>query len=284
MTRVAARAHAKLTLSLRITGVRAGGYHELDALVVATTEPHDSLAVERAEITTVVVGGRHAADVPDGRASTARRAADALGVTASIRLDKGIPAQGGLGGGSADAAATLLALRELHSLDVDDAALARLGVRIGADVPVCMARGPQRMRGIGDVLEPASVPDLWFVIATPPYGASTPDVYRAWDELGGPHADAHATGLDGLAPLANDLEPAAWHVEPRLERYRAELEEVAEAPVVLAGSGSSYVALYDREPRARAAARRVDETMGVHTKVAVCATVAPAGVVLSASD
>lgn len=279
--RIAARAHAKLTLSLRITGVRADGRHELDALVVATTEPHDALAVERADITTIAVGGRYAADVPDGRASTIRRAADGLGVRAAFQLDKGIPAQGGLGGGSADAAAALLALRALHSIDIDDATLARLGARIGADVPVCLARGPQRMRGVGDVLEPATVPELWFVIATPPYGASTPDVYREWDDLGGPRGDSIDSGITGLGVVANDLEPAAWHVEPRLERYRAELEAVAAAPVVLAGSGSSYVALYDREAPARAAARRVDETMGVHSTLAACATVAPAGVVLS---
>lgn len=279
--RIAARAHAKLTLSLRITGVRDDGYHELDALVVATTEPHDSLVLDRAEVTTIAVGGRHAADVPDGKTSTVRRAADALGVAAAIQLDKGIPAQGGLGGGSADAAATLLALRELYAIDLDDVAIAELGARIGADVPVCLATGPQRMRGAGEVLEPASVPGLWCVIATPPYGASTPAVYRAWDELGGPYAEELDAGIPGLAPLANDLEPAAWHVEPRLERYRDELQQVADAPVVLAGSGSSYAALYAAEAQAVAAARRIDETMGVHSQVAATATIAERGVVIS---
>ncbi|HYL53085.1 MAG TPA: 4-(cytidine 5'-diphospho)-2-C-methyl-D-erythritol kinase, partial [Acidimicrobiia bacterium] len=103
-------AFAKLTLSLRVTGVRADGYHELDAIMVSVSEPHDTLEIEDAPQRSLEVVGPFGAGVPADTRNLAWRAAEACGASVAIRLHKGIPPGAGLGGGSADAAAVLVAL------------------------------------------------------------------------------------------------------------------------------------------------------------------------------
>jgi len=162
-------AFAKLTLSLHVTGTRPDGYHELDATMVSITEPHDSLLLRPAARTSLTVTGPFADRVPAGASNLAWRAADACGVPLEIALHKGIPAGAGLGGGSADAAAVLVAL------DADPA----VAPALGADVPFCCRGGFARVSGIGDRLEPAATPPLVIVVATPGFGCSTAAVYRA---------------------------------------------------------------------------------------------------------
>ena len=166
-----------------------------------------------------VVGG--AAPVPTDDTNLVRRALRAVGATAQVRLTKRIPAGGGLGGGSADAAAVL---RWAGVTDHEAAAA------LGSDVPFCLVGGRARVTGVGEVVaarcrsRPAPSPS-----SPRPFGVSTPAVYRAWDELGGPRP----TG-------PNDLEPAALAVEPRLAAWRDRLGEATGATPVLAGSGSTW--------------------------------------------
>jgi 4-diphosphocytidyl-2-C-methyl-D-erythritol kinase len=225
------RAHAKLTLSLRVLGARPDGYHDLDALVVSLTEPHDVVEVDAARAASVHVGGRFAAGVPADASNLAARAARLAGRPAAIGLDKGIPPQAGLGGGSADAAAVLVAL-------VGAARAEGLGAQLGADVPFCVRGGAARVRGRGEQVVPVALAPLHVVVAVPRFGCATADVYRAWDALGGPAG--RAVDVDGLPPLVNDLEPAAEHVEPRLSGFRRAVEDAAGAPAILAGSGAAY--------------------------------------------
>jgi 4-diphosphocytidyl-2-C-methyl-D-erythritol kinase len=228
-------APAKLTLSLRVTGVRADGYHEIDAVMVSVSHPHDVVTLTPADAISLTVHGQYAAGVPADDRNLAWRAAAACGATVAIDMQKNIPAGAGLGGGSADAAAVLVAL----------GADAAVGATIGADVPFCMRGGAARVRGIGEVLEPIEVPAQWIVIATPPFACETAAVYRAWDELGGPHAEP------------NDLEPAALHVEPRLATFKTAITHAAGVEPFLAGSGSSYAWRFDTEADAEAARARV---------------------------
>ena len=158
--------------------------------------------------------------VPADDDNLVRQALRLVGRTAHVRLTKTIPAGAGLGGGSADAAAVL------RWAGVHDVALA---ARLGADVPFCLRGGRARVTGIGEVLEPLPVVDRTFTLVTPPFGCSTPAVYRAWDDLGGP------TGAG-----ANDLEPAALLVEPRLAEWRDQLGAATGEVPVLAGSGSTW--------------------------------------------
>jgi 4-diphosphocytidyl-2-C-methyl-D-erythritol kinase len=239
-------APAKLTLSLRVTGVRADGYHLLDAEMVSL-DLADELTFSEGSGFQVVdarpgvrgpsalappggAGGRLKPGVPAapglppgvpaGDDNLVRRALRAVGRDAHVRLVKRIPAGGGLGGGSADAAAVL------RWAGNDDLALA---ARLGADVPFCLRGGRARVTGVGDRLNPLPFVERTFTLVTPPFGCSTVAVYRAWDALGGPTAAG-----------PNDLEPAALSVEPGLTRWRDRLADATGQAPVLAGSGSCW--------------------------------------------
>jgi 4-diphosphocytidyl-2-C-methyl-D-erythritol kinase len=239
-------APAKLTLSLRVTGARADGYHLLDAEMVSI-DLADELTFSAGRGLEVVdatpgadaspvpppVGGAGSGltpgvpagpglppGVPAGEDNLVLRALRAVGRDARVRLVKRIPAGGGLGGGSADAAAVL------RWAGIRDVALA---ATLGADVPFCLRGGRARVSGIGDELDPMPFVERTFTLVTPPFGCSTAAVYRAWDELGGPTAAG-----------PNDLEPAALSVEPGLARWRERLAETTGQVPVLAGAGSTW--------------------------------------------
>ena len=222
MTTVEAR--AKLTLTLRVTGVRDDGFHLIDAEMVEL-ELADVLQLQEPAGTgngKLVVDGPFAAGIGDGPDNLVRRALALAGRRADVRLTKRIPHGGGLGGGSADAAAVL---RWAGFGDLDAAA------RIGADVPFCMIGGRARVSGIGEVVEPLPFVPRDVTLVVPPFGASTPAVYRAWDDL----------VADGRRPSgANELEEAAIAVEPRLSDWRVRIESACGARPVLAGSGSTW--------------------------------------------
>ena len=206
------RALAKLTLSLRVTGVRGDGYHLVDA-EMTTLDLADTLTFADGDGVEVV-----GADLPaDDLVAKALRA---VGRRAAVVLEKRIPVGAGLGGGSADAAAVL---RWAGCTDVGVAAA------LGADVPFCVVGGRARVTGVGEVVEPLPFVDAVYTLLTPPLAVSTPAVYRAWDLLGGPAADG-----------PNDLEPAALRVEPRLAAWRDGLGEATGQVPVLAGSGGTW--------------------------------------------
>ena len=212
-------APAKLTLSLRVTGVRHDGYHLLDAEMV-TLEYGDRLEFEPGD--GLEVTGPRAWGVPVSDANLVRRALAAVGRTAHVRLEKHVPAGAGLGGGSADAAAVL---RWAGSTDLE------LAARLGADVPFCVVGGRARVTGIGDVVEPLPFEPRTFTLLLPPFGTVTRGVYRVWDHLGGPTA---------TEPGGNDLETAVLAMAPELARWREELGEASGQTPRLAGSGSAW--------------------------------------------
>ncbi|MCU1454057.1 MAG: ispE [Acidimicrobiales bacterium] len=211
------RAPAKLTLSLRITGVRADGLHLIDAEMV-TIDLADELAFGPGDGLEVVGGA--GLPVPADDDNLVRRALRAVGRHAQVRLRKQIPAGAGLGGGSADAAA-VLRWAGVHDLEI--------AAQLGADVPFCLLGGRARVTGIGEELDPLPPVDRTFTLLTPPVGCSTAAVYRAWDALGGPAAAG-----------TNDLEAAALAVEPRLADWRDVLGAASGQTPTLAGSGSTW--------------------------------------------
>lgn len=213
-------AHAKLTTSLRVIARRPDGFHLIDAEMV-TLELADELHFSEGEGLDVVDEVGAALAVPTDDSNLVRRALAAVGRKAHVRLVKRIPAGGGLGGGSADAAAVLR-----WAGRGDDLALA---ASLGADVPFCLRGGRARVTGVGEIVEPLPLEDRTFTVLTPPFGVSTPAVYGMWDEMGGPSGDG-----------ANDLEPAALAVEPRLREWRDAFEAEAGCRPVLAGSGSTW--------------------------------------------
>jgi 4-diphosphocytidyl-2-C-methyl-D-erythritol kinase len=241
------RAPAKLTRALRVVGVRDDGYHLLET-EMATIDLADELEIEDGadgfevvdEVAWVVGRGRtstgprprrDAADlapgaVPPGPENLVLRALATVGRRARVRLSKHVPAGAGLGGGSADAAAVL---RWAGALDPAVAA------GLGADVPFCVVGGRALVGGIGELVEPLGFEAFTAVLVTPGLSVPTPEVYRAWDELGGP-----------LGEHGNDLEPAAVVVEPRLARWRDLVSAVAGERPRLAGSGGTW--FLERDP------------------------------------
>ena len=218
MTVTLLSAPAKLTLSLSVVGVRHDGYHLVDAEMVAV-DLTDEVEVSDGEGLEVVVpdGGLEVSE--DGENLVAR-ALRLVGRTAHVVVRKSVPAGAGLGGGSADAAAIL------RWAGWDDVAGS---VVLGADVPFCLVGGRARVTGIGEVVEPLPFEERAFTLLTPPVGCPTPDVYRRWDEMGGP-----------LGEHGNDLEPAAVALVPALLRWRDELGDAAGCRPKLAGSGSPW--------------------------------------------
>lgn len=210
-------AAAKLTRTLRITGTRSDGYHLIDAEMV-TLDWGDTVTITP-DTDGMTVTGPFASGVPVDGTNLAARALALTGRRAAIHIHKQIPHGAGLGGGSADAAAVL------RWAGVGDA---RVATGLGADVPFCLSGGRARVQGIGEVISPLDDIDLQVTLVVPPLVVSTPAVYRAWDELGGPQGDT------------NDLEPAALQVEPLLARWRDRVTEVAGTRPKLAGSGSTW--------------------------------------------
>ncbi len=292
------RAHAKLTLSLRVLGRRPDGYHELEAFAVSLERPADLVEVTVRDASAGEEGrcdlelAGETGDVPRGEDNLAVRAALTLlevvpsPVAATLRLTKAIPAGAGLGGGSADAAAALRGLGALlrGGPDLAHADLRWTAEQLGSDVPFCLTGGAAWMRGRGEVLEPVEAGRSvevgssvevgwgpWVVVAVPPLHVSTPAVYAAWDELGGPVSTRTVSLPDGfglpVTELVNDLEPAALAVEPALEAFRDDLTGAAERPVSLAGSGAAWFVPVGDEGAARDLAATVGSSLGPAVRV-----------------
>jgi 4-diphosphocytidyl-2-C-methyl-D-erythritol kinase len=220
---VIVEAPAKLTLSLRITGTRPDGYHLIDAEMV-TLDLADSLVITEG-LDGITCDGPFSDGLPLDGSNLVSKALGLVGRRAAVHVHKAIPHGGGLGGGSADAAAIL---RWAGFSDLDAAA------RIGADVPFCLVGGRARVRGIGEIIDPLPHEDIVLTLVIPPLTVSTPAAYRAWDDLGGPQSDG-----------PNDLELAAIAVEPALGVWRDRIRAAAGTAPVLAGSGATWFLVGD---------------------------------------
>jgi 4-diphosphocytidyl-2-C-methyl-D-erythritol kinase len=261
------RAHAKINLFLRVLRRREDGYHEIESLVTPISLA-DLVTVRPATELRVEVGGAPAfpSEAPAGGLNLALVAALALAEAcpdaggALVEIDKRIPVASGLGGGSADAAATLRALNELWGCGVDSATLVEMGELIGSDVPAMLSSGPVLMTGRGERLVLAASATFHWVLVRLGFGVRSPDAYRWWDEDGAPTgpdpepllAAASAGDPSSLGPLLfNDLERpvVARHAEIGEAKHR--LLEAGALGAVMSGSGSSVLGLARDEGHAR---------------------------------
>jgi len=259
-------APAKVNLTLRVLRRRADGYHDLES-VVAAVGLSDTLTFRPASGLSMSSEGL---EVPAGEANLVLKAARALreacgvGAGAEVRLQKRIPLSRGLGGGSSDAAAALAALNVLWACGLGREDLARLGARVGSDVPLFLGSPVGVMRGRGERIEPLSArPRWWVALAWPAYGLPTAEVYAAYDRLED-HRDApRAAATDIVAHLAgparaagpfvlNDLEPAARAVRHNGADLGRVFREAGAAACGMTGSGSAWFALADSEADAQA--------------------------------
>ena len=263
------QAPAKVNLDLRVTGRRPDGYHELDS-IVAFTAWADRLTFARDRELTLELSGPFAPALA-GQSDNlvlraARRLADHAGCPPQVRitLDKRIPVAAGLGGGSADAAATLRGLCRLWQLELTLADLLPLAVELGADVPVCLRSRPARMRGIGERLEPIELPALDLVLANPNRAVATAQVFGGLGTLApacapdGPIPTARADLLAWLRTRGNDLEaPARRLVPPIAEVIEALRAQPGCRLARMSGSGATCFGVFDDAPTAARAARNM---------------------------
>jgi 4-diphosphocytidyl-2-C-methyl-D-erythritol kinase len=264
---IAVAAPAKINLYLHVTGRREDGYHELDSLV-AFADIHDTIEVRPSAALSLKVEGPFRVALGDPTENivldAARALAEAAGVepTARITLVKRLPVAAGIGGGSADAAATLRALSQLWSVSLPEDELAALALKLGADVPVCLQSRPAFVGGIGEDLTPAPLlPPVPIVLANPLRALSTPKVFGAregafseparFDQI--PMDAAALAGL--LAERANDLTEAAVKLLPEVATVLMALEAVPGTLLArMSGSGATCFAFFEDETAAARAA------------------------------
>ncbi|HLT57805.1 MAG: 4-(cytidine 5'-diphospho)-2-C-methyl-D-erythritol kinase [Limnochordales bacterium] len=298
-------APAKLNLTLAVNGRRPDGYHLIES-VMQTIDLTDCV-----ELVPTAGGTAVRCEGPDGvptdETNLAARAVEALRRAAppdrgqlgglEIRIRKRIPVAAGLGGGSANAAAALIGANALWQLGLDQAALARVGVQLGADIPFCLHGGTAVARGIGEVLAPVpAAPPLAGVVVNPGFPVSTAEVYRQFDQLyagalgaevragiangaaggatGSPAAPRFLPGAAGRAAamvqalqrrdvaavarlLHNDLEPAAARLYPEIARLREQVLRAGALGAVMCGSGPTVFGLAADADHARELARRL---------------------------
>jgi 4-diphosphocytidyl-2-C-methyl-D-erythritol kinase len=254
-------AAAKVNLSLRVKALDGSGMHPLLSLV-QSFDRCDRLTASLAGEDELDIGD---VDLPAERDNLIWRAIDRLRVETgdqrsfSFSLTKQIPISAGLAGGSADAAAALMAASAL--LGISRATIIEVAAGVGADVPFCVQGGFSWMEGHGELLTPIrqAPADYALAVVVPPFPLNTAAVYRRWDDLSGPAGGAvdakHLPpSLRVFGPFVNDLYPAALDLRPELGEWQAELAGRWERPVMLSGSGPSLFAYFaDRSEATEAA-------------------------------
>lgn len=252
-------AHAKINWTLDAVGKRADGYHELDMLMQSVSLG-DTLTMQSAPELSLTLA--HGARVPEDANNLVLRAARALqqatGVSdgAAITLKKRIPVAAGMGGGSADAAATLRGLVRLWNVSISEEALARIALQIGADVPFCLHGGLARAQGVGERLTPCKLGrQLWLIAIQPCRGLSTKEVFGAfrWDQV---PPQEHPKTEDALGALergdvralckslGNVLEGVACAQRPEIAQAIDDLRASGALGAQMTGSGSAVFGVF----------------------------------------
>lgn len=258
MTALGAPAYAKVNVFLRVLGRRADGYHDIETLLLPISFA-DQVTVEPADELTLSLGGPAASGIPTDETNLALRAARVLAAEvgggsspgAHIAIEKRIPTAAGLGGGSADAATTLLLLDSLWGTGLGREGLVRLAAQIGSDVPALILGEPAYCRGRGEVVEPVLLQTTTWVVKPFAFGVSSADAYAWWDAAAATGPDPGAliaaaeAGNDELlgSALYNDLQgPVAAH-HGEISETIAAFTEAGARGAVMSGSGPTVIAL-----------------------------------------
>ncbi len=268
---ISARAYAKVNLALAVYPAAADGYHPLRG-IFQSISLSDTVTITPASSDGIIISNDEA---PADESNTAWQALDAvrraarLPLPSELSIDKRIPAGAGLGGGSADAGAVIGLLAPACGLE-EDIAL-EIAASIGSDVPFALSGGTALVTGRGDTIVPMEpLGGFALAIVVPPFGLSTPEVFREWDRLGNPVGeavpdDALPPSLRRREPIRNDLYPAAVSLDPRLADWRDELASIWGSVVCMTGSGSALFGFFGDLDEATDAAAAV----GLPTRASV---------------
>lgn len=260
-------APAKLNLRLLVGPLGADGYHPVRTLMVALDGLADTVELRPAERRSVRCPGVAERDNLAWRALDVLEAAAGRALPCTVTIEKRIPAQAGLGGGSSDAAAVLVAADELFGLALGPGRLEALAADVGSDVPFFVRAGAQWAEGRGEQLRPGSAPPFGALIVKGAGGLATADVYGAFDRLPAPPPFDGTPAPSRFAELVpwvrNDLSPAALACDPRLGAVSDELRAAGAEAVLLCGSGSAMAGLFATRAAAAAAASRCADVVAV---------------------
>jgi 4-diphosphocytidyl-2-C-methyl-D-erythritol kinase len=270
------RAHAKINLTLAIFGRRPDGYHDIESWM-APISWYDSLSFSKAGDYSLVVSGDTA--VPDDGSNLVTKAHAALAAHVAqplptrIELEKRIPTGAGLGGGSSDAAATLRGMNELWGLGLSVHELLPLAASVGSDVPFFLFDSNAIVTGRGEHVTPVHGWHGSLVLIVPPFGIATASVYGQYAR----HPTHHATGRPWENPnraakvlqdeLFNDLQPAAFEVEPRLAELHRRIDGLEGHRVLMSGSGSTLYAIFSGPGAAIMWADRAERIVGNEARI-----------------
>lgn len=256
---IAVPSPAKVNLILKVLRRRDDGYHDIASLMQTVSLADDMEFAPREDGISLACPG---SDLPTGEGNLVVRAARALfdeaGFTggAEIFLRKRIPTAAGLGGGSSNAATTLMTLNDMCRLGFDRNRLIRIGARIGADVPFFIYGSPAWASGIGDVLQPADpLPRMWLVLVNPGFEVPTKWVYQSLNlpltKTVIKYSIPTFSGVRELAAaLSNDLEAVTVARYPRLDELKGFLRRQGALGSLMSGSGPTVFGLFETEPDA----------------------------------
>lgn len=243
-------APAKVNLALDVLGVNEQGYHELD-MIMAPISLADELEIEEAAADEILFDQKPA-DFENTLSKTLKVLREKAGLKNHYRInvEKKIPMQAGLAGGSTDAAALMKALNEYENLDLSQDELYQLGKEVGADVPFCLLSKWARVQGIGEKIEPIDS-DMEFevLLFKPSFGVSTPAAFKMWDAMECEHTDVDMVqdavennSFDLLyQTMHNALEKPAFELEPSLSDFKEAMLDESLVCVLMSGSGSSLL-------------------------------------------
>jgi 4-diphosphocytidyl-2-C-methyl-D-erythritol kinase len=270
-------APAKINLWLKILGRREDGFHEIDTLM-APISLADELQIEPNE--SGLAFSSDDPSLPDGAENLVVRAAraffDEMREEARVRitLQKKIPHGAGLGGGSSDAASTLLGLNKLYGSPLAATRLTRIGAGIGSDVPFFLSQGAARCRGRGEIVEPIGpLPQLFLLLLKPQFGVATSSAYQRWRDSRELQRVAYAAQQLGELALENDLERPVFEKHIFLAHLKGWLREQPEvAAALMSGSGSTMFAVLRDSAGGEALAQRARSVLDPELWTRTCFT------------
>lgn len=274
MDSVVIKAMAKVNLGLDVLRRRENGYHDVK-MVMQTVNLYDTLTISKTENAQIIIT-TNTGELPLNEDNLIYKAAKLLSTHTGkeygvkIHLDKQIPIAAGMAGGSTDAAATLLGLNALYDLGLNKEELAKIGVKIGADVPYCIYGGTCLSEGIGEVLTKLpDAPDCFVVIAKPGIGVSTKYVYenlhietvKDHPDIDGMIDAIKADNLDGVAQkMENVLETVTIKRYPEIAVMKECLLENGAENALMSGSGPTVFGIFKEEEKAKRALFKLEET------------------------
>lgn len=282
------QAHAKINLSLDVTGKRDDGYH-LVRMIMQTLELCDDLSFEKGAggtgITLITNNDTLNEEQNSGKDNLIVKAVKKLEEYTGrkfdvvIKLSKYIPLAAGMAGGSADAAATLRGINRLYELGLTTEELCNIAVKIGADVPFCVEGGLMLCEGIGEILTRLQpLQKLPVVICKPNVAVSTPMVYKMYDDMKDtchPDVDKMLGGIERyeyktvVESMKNALEPVTVSIHPVISEIEENIEKTGALKAMMSGSGPTVFGIYESMNEAKASAEKIK---AIYPEFFICAT------------